>query len=268
MTDIRTSKIYAPGSLDKRLTALGWQNQKAHSWFRLLLQPQSLLSRTPDPKDVSKDQIRIRAFLQSEKTAVTALVKLLPLSHAFLSGSWERCEGGLSGALSVACRLQPLEIVSRGRGIAARVFRCHSRKYMHIQAQYVHIPHIHTNTIIYVHLHTYTNLLAVVPMVRGGNSNIHADTCIYVHIHAYIYTVCRDCKFGNGPSSLLSDSVCSRFASVVISPWKTQALPIICGGPRVRFLFLPGEIVISDTWEATETSSSKSSESYSRWSDK
>jgi hypothetical protein len=28
---------------------------------------------------------------------VTALVKLLPLSHAFLSGSWERCEGGLSG---------------------------------------------------------------------------------------------------------------------------------------------------------------------------
>jgi hypothetical protein len=43
----------------------------------------SLLSRTPDPKDMSKVQIRIRAFLQSKKTAVTALVKLLPPSHAF-----------------------------------------------------------------------------------------------------------------------------------------------------------------------------------------
>jgi hypothetical protein len=57
----------------------------------------SLLSRTPDPKDVSKVQIRILAFLQSEKTAVTALVKLLPPSHAFLSGSWKSCEGCLSG---------------------------------------------------------------------------------------------------------------------------------------------------------------------------
>jgi hypothetical protein len=28
---------------------------------------------------------------------VTALVKLLPPSHAFHSGSWKRCEGGLSG---------------------------------------------------------------------------------------------------------------------------------------------------------------------------
>ncbi len=35
--------------------------------------------------------------MQSEKTAVTALVKLLPPSHAFLSCSWELCEGGLSG---------------------------------------------------------------------------------------------------------------------------------------------------------------------------
>ncbi len=43
-------------------------------------------------------------FLQSEKTAVTVLVKLLPPSHAFLSCSWERCEGGLSGhELHVEC---------------------------------------------------------------------------------------------------------------------------------------------------------------------
>jgi hypothetical protein len=68
------------------------------------------------------------------------------------------------GALSVARRLPPLKIVFRGRGIVSRVFRCHSRKYMQIQAQYVHIPHIHTSTIIYVHLHTYTNLLAVGPL--------------------------------------------------------------------------------------------------------
>jgi hypothetical protein len=57
---------------------------------------------------------------------------------------------------------------------------------MHIQAQYVHIPYLHTNTII----HTYTNWQAIGPMVRGGSSNIHADTCIYVHIHAYTYSVC------------------------------------------------------------------------------
>ncbi len=44
------------------------------------------------------------AFLQSKQTAVTALVKLLPPSHAFLCGSWERCEGGLSGhALHEEC---------------------------------------------------------------------------------------------------------------------------------------------------------------------
>jgi hypothetical protein len=93
------------------------------------------------------------------------------------------------GALSVAPRLPPLETVFRGRGIVSRVCRCDSRKYMHIRAQYVHIPHIHTNTIIDVHIHTYTNLQAVGPMVRGGSSNIHADTCIYVHIHAYSYSV-------------------------------------------------------------------------------
>jgi hypothetical protein len=29
--------------------------------------------------------------------ALTALVKLLPPSHSFLSASWQRCEGGLSG---------------------------------------------------------------------------------------------------------------------------------------------------------------------------
>jgi hypothetical protein len=50
-----------------------------------------------DEKDASKVQIRIRAFLQSKKTAVTALRKLLPESGGFISGSWERCEGGLSG---------------------------------------------------------------------------------------------------------------------------------------------------------------------------
>ncbi len=92
-------------------------------------------------------------------------------------------------ALSVARRLPPLETRLWGRDIVFRVFRCDSRKYMHIQAQYVHIPHIHTNTIIYVHIHTYTNLQAIGPMVRGGSSNIHADTCIYVHIHAYTYSV-------------------------------------------------------------------------------
>jgi hypothetical protein len=57
----------------------------------------SLLACSLDEKDASKVQIRIRAFLQSKKTAVTALKKLLPESGGFISGSWERCEGGLSG---------------------------------------------------------------------------------------------------------------------------------------------------------------------------
>ncbi len=92
-------------------------------------------------------------------------------------------------ALSVARRLPPFETVLWGRGIVSRVFRCDSRKYMHIRAQCVHIPHIHTNTMIYVHMHTYKNLQAIGPMVRGGSSNIHADTCMYVHIHAYTYSV-------------------------------------------------------------------------------
>jgi hypothetical protein len=38
--------------------------------------------------------------MQSKNTAVTALVKLLPQSREFISGSWltwQRCEGGLSG---------------------------------------------------------------------------------------------------------------------------------------------------------------------------
>jgi hypothetical protein len=57
----------------------------------------SLLACSLDENDPSKVQIRIRAFLQSKKTAVTALVKLLPQSRGFISGSWQRCEGGLSG---------------------------------------------------------------------------------------------------------------------------------------------------------------------------
>jgi hypothetical protein len=57
----------------------------------------SLLACLPDPKDASKVQIQIRAFLQCQTTALTALVKLLHPSHPFLSGSWQRCEGGLSG---------------------------------------------------------------------------------------------------------------------------------------------------------------------------
>ncbi len=60
---------------------------------------------------------------------------------------------------------------------------------MHIQAQYVHIPYIHRNTMIYVITHTYTNLQAIGAMVRGGSCNKNADTCIYVHIHAYTYSV-------------------------------------------------------------------------------
>jgi hypothetical protein len=39
-------------------------------------------------------------FLQSKRTSVTALEKRLPLRMMFLTGlygSWERCEGGLSG---------------------------------------------------------------------------------------------------------------------------------------------------------------------------
>ncbi len=60
----------------------------------------SLLACSRDENDDSKVQIGIRAFLQSKKTAVTALKKLLPESHVFLSGSWERCEGGLSGHAS------------------------------------------------------------------------------------------------------------------------------------------------------------------------
>ena len=57
----------------------------------------SLLACSLDENDASKVQIRIRAFLQSKHTAVTALKKLLPESGGFVSGSWERCEGGLSG---------------------------------------------------------------------------------------------------------------------------------------------------------------------------
>ena len=68
-----------------------------------------------DEKDSSKVQIRIRAFLRCNNTSVTALARLLPLSPDllstipsaklrpfdlwgdFLSGSWDRCQGGLSG---------------------------------------------------------------------------------------------------------------------------------------------------------------------------
>jgi hypothetical protein len=57
----------------------------------------SLLACSRVENDASKVQIRIRAFLRSKNTAVTALVKLLPPSCGFLSGSWQRCEGGLSG---------------------------------------------------------------------------------------------------------------------------------------------------------------------------
>ena len=56
----------------------------------------SLLTCSLDEIDASKVKIRIRAFLQSKKTAVTALKKLLP-QGGFISGSWERCEDGLSG---------------------------------------------------------------------------------------------------------------------------------------------------------------------------
>jgi hypothetical protein len=57
----------------------------------------SLLACSRDENDASKVQIRIRVFLRSKYTAVTALAKLLPPSHGLLSGSWQRCEGGLSG---------------------------------------------------------------------------------------------------------------------------------------------------------------------------
>jgi hypothetical protein len=57
----------------------------------------SLFSCSRDENDVSKVHIRIRAFLPSKITAVTVLVKLLPPSHGFLSGSRQRCESGLSG---------------------------------------------------------------------------------------------------------------------------------------------------------------------------
>jgi hypothetical protein len=57
----------------------------------------SLLACLPDPKDSSKVQIQIHAFLQCQTTALTAMVKLLPQSHSFLSGSSQRCEGGQSG---------------------------------------------------------------------------------------------------------------------------------------------------------------------------
>jgi hypothetical protein len=56
-----------------------------------------LSSCSRDENDASKVQIRIRVFLLSKITAVTAQVKLLPPSHGFLSGSWQRYEGGLSG---------------------------------------------------------------------------------------------------------------------------------------------------------------------------
>ena len=75
----------------------------------------SLMACSRDEKDSSKVQIHIRAFLRCNNTSVTALARLLPLSpdllstiHSakllpfnlwgdFLSGSWDRCQGGLSG---------------------------------------------------------------------------------------------------------------------------------------------------------------------------
>jgi hypothetical protein len=89
------------------------------------------------------------------------------------------------GVLSVARRLPPLETVIRGRGIISRVFRCDSRKYMHIRAQYAFIPHIHTNiinTYIYIHIRTYRQL---VQWQRWKQQY----TCRYMHIHAYTYFV-------------------------------------------------------------------------------
>ena len=75
----------------------------------------SLMACSRDEKDSSKVQIQIRAFLRCNNTSVTALARLLPLSPDllstipsaklrpfdlwgdFLSGSWDRCKGGLSG---------------------------------------------------------------------------------------------------------------------------------------------------------------------------
>ena len=67
---------------------------------------QSLLTCTPDRNDQTKFNFRIRAFLHSKKLAVTALPKLLPLSHEFLSlpCHCERCEGGLSRMSSVGTK--------------------------------------------------------------------------------------------------------------------------------------------------------------------
>jgi hypothetical protein len=57
----------------------------------------SLLACSRDENDESKVKIRILVFLQSKKTAVAALAKLLSPLHIFLSSSWQRCEGGLYG---------------------------------------------------------------------------------------------------------------------------------------------------------------------------
>jgi hypothetical protein len=68
----------------------------------------SLLSCVLDPNDASKVKIQIWGILQC-KTVVTTLVKLLPPSHDFLSGSWERCEGGMrdTRCMKSACKPKP-----------------------------------------------------------------------------------------------------------------------------------------------------------------
>ena len=66
----------------------------------------SLLACSRDENDASKVQIRIRAFLQSKKTAVTALVKLLPQSRGFfpVHGSDVKAASRDTRCMKSACR--------------------------------------------------------------------------------------------------------------------------------------------------------------------
>jgi hypothetical protein len=89
------------------------------------------------------------------------------------------------GALSVARRLKPLETVLRGRDIVSRVFRCDSRKYMHIQAQYAHIRLLYVIYIQIPSIRTYTYIYELTGNWSNGQRLKQQYTCRYMHIHAY-----------------------------------------------------------------------------------
>ena len=97
------------------------------------------------------------------------------------------------GALSGARWLPSTGNVFWAGGINSRVSVGHSWKYMHIRAVYMHIRHIHTNTIKYMHIRTYT-----VSQSDCAAREQYRCTYVYIfmhirhtHTHTYIYVHIR-----------------------------------------------------------------------------